>query len=103
MYRIGRVTPDQCLMTSAHITPLTTFLPIAGTGPFAMGISDSGLGIVGGLFMNDRVNLAAVVSDANADRTNFGHLSEGDLFAAVELQAKIFPLTEKAGYSKVTF
>jgi hypothetical protein len=31
MYRIGRVTPDQFLQTSAHITPLSTFLPIAGT------------------------------------------------------------------------
>jgi len=103
MYRIGRVTPDQFLQTSAHITPLTTYLPIAGTGAFAMGLPDSGLGMFGGLFINDRVNLAGVVTDANADRTNFGELDEGDLFTAVELQAKLFPVTSKAGYSKVTF
>jgi hypothetical protein len=103
MYRIGRVTPDQFLMTSAHITPLTTYLPIAGTGAFAMGLPDSGLGMFGGIFVNDRVNIAGVVTDANADRTNFGKLDEGDLFTAVELQVKILPLTEKAGYSKVTF
>jgi porin len=103
MYRIGRVTPDQFLNTSAHITPLTTYLPIAGTGPFSMGLPDSGLGMFGGLFINDRVNIAGVVSDANADRTNFGELDEGDLFYAVELQAKILPLTKKAGYSKFTY
>jgi porin len=103
MYRLGRVTPDQFLQTSAHITPLTTYLPIAGTGAFAMGLPDSGLGMFGGIFVNDRVNIAGVVTDANADRTNFGDLGEGDLFTAVELQAKILPVTPKAGYSKVTF
>jgi hypothetical protein len=102
MYRLGRVTPDQFLQTSAHITPLTTYLPIAGTGAFAMGLPDSGLGMFGGFFINDRVNIAGVVTDANADRTNFGELDEGDLFTAVELQAKILPFTEKAGYSKFT-
>ena len=103
MYRIGRVTPDQFLQTSTHITPLTTFHPIAGTGAFSMGLPDSGLGMFGGFFINDRVNIAGVVSDANANRADFGHLSEGDLFYAVELQAKIFPVTQNAGYSKVSF
>jgi len=100
-YRIGRVTPDQFLASSRHITPLDTFLPI-GTGAFVIGLPDSGLGWIGGLYLNDRVNLAAVVHDANADRTNFGDLGEGDLFSALELQVKIFPITKNAGYSKVT-
>jgi porin len=102
MYRVGRVTPDQFLNTSRHINPLGTYLPIAGTGAFAMGLPDSGLGMFAGLFVNDRVNLAAVVSDANADRFDFGDIDEGDLFTAIELQVKVLPLTEKAGYSKVT-
>jgi hypothetical protein len=103
MYRIGRVTPDQFLSTSQHITPLTINLPIASTGAFTMGLPDSGLGMFGGFFLNDWANIAGVVSDANADRTNFGDLGEGDLFKAVELQVKILPLTDKAGYSKLTF
>ena len=103
MYRLGRVTPDQFLQTSRHITPLTTFMPIAGTGPFSMGLPDSGLGMFAGLFLTDNINVAGVVSDANADRFDFGDIDEGDLFSAVELQAKVLPLTEKAGYSKVTF
>ena len=103
MYRVGRVTPDQFLSTSRHITPLTSYLPISGTGPFAMGLPDSGLGLFAGVFVNDWFNVAGVVSDANADRTNFGHLSEGDLFTALELQVKVLPLTKDAGYSKVTF
>jgi hypothetical protein len=57
----------------------------------------------GGFFLNDWANIAGVVTDANADRTNFGDLGEGDLFTAVELQVKILPLTKKAGYSKLTF
>ena len=103
MYRIGRVTPDAFLNTSRHINPLSTFLPIAGTGAFAMGLPDSGLGMFAGMFVNDCVNVAGVVSDANADRFDFGDIDEGDLFTAVELQVKILPLTENAGYSKVTF
>ena len=79
----------------------TPFLPI-GTGSFAIGLPDSGLGWIGGFYLNDWANIVGVVHDANADRTNFGHLSEGDLFKALELQVKILPLTEKAGYSKVT-
>ena len=103
MYRIGRVTPDAFFATSAHITPLTTYTPIIGTGAFAMGLPDSGLGMFGGLFLNDRVNIAGAISDANANRFDFGDPSEGDIFTAVELQAKIFPVTEKAGYSKLAF
>ena len=103
MYRVGRVTPDQFLSTSQHVTPLLHNTPIAGTGAFAMGLPDSGLGMFGGFFLNDWANIAGVVSDANADRTNFGKLDEGELFTALELQVKILPLTEKAGYSKLTF
>ena len=102
MYRIGRITPDAMLSTSTHINGLTTFLPIAGTGSFAIGLPDSGLGWVGGWFINDRLTLAALISDANADRFDFGDLDEGDFYTAVELQAKIFPITPNAGYSKVT-
>ena len=68
-----------------------------------MGLPDSGLGMFAGVYVNDWMNVTGVVSDANADRTNFGKLDAGDLFKAVELQVKILPLTEKAGYSKVTF
>jgi hypothetical protein len=100
-YRIGRVTPDQFLASSRHITPLDTFLPI-GTGTFAIGLPDSGLGWIGGVYLNEWLNVAAVVHDANADRTDFGDPGEGDLFTALELQAKLLPLTENAGYSKVT-
>jgi hypothetical protein len=103
MYRIGRITPDAMLASSTHINGLTTFLPISGTGPFAMGISDSGLGVVAGKFVNDRVNVLGIVSDANADRFDFGDIDEGDFFTAVELQAKIFPLSKNAGYSTVSF
>jgi porin len=61
------------------------------------------MGMFGGLFLSDRVNIAGVVSDANADRTKYGQIQEGDLFTAVELQVKVHPLTKRAGYSKLTF
>jgi porin len=102
MYRIGRITPDAMLSSSAHINGLTTYLPVGGSGPFAIGLPDSGLGMAAGLFVNDRINVMGLVSDANANRFDFGDLGEGDLFAAVELQVKILPLTKNAGYSKIT-
>jgi porin len=103
VYRIGRITPDAILATSAHLNGFTTFMPVAGTGPFAMGLPDSGLGFVGGWFINDWSALAGLVSDSNANRQDFGDIDEGDLFVAVELHVKVLPLTEKAGFSKVTF
>ena len=100
-YRIGRVTPDQFLASSRHITPLDTFLPI-GTGAFVIGLPDSGLGWIGGFYLNDNLNIAGVVHDSNAVRSEFGDLGAGDLFKAVELQARLLPLTKNAGFSKVT-
>lgn len=100
-YRIGRVTPDQFLASSRHITPLDTFLPI-GSGAFAIALPDSGFGWIGGFYLNDWLNVAGAIHDANAARTDLGELSQGDLFKAVEIQAKLYPLTDNAGYSKLT-
>jgi hypothetical protein len=54
-----------------------------------MGLPDSGIGMFAGKYLNDRVNLAGAVCDANADRTEFGEITEGELFAAIELQVNI--------------
>jgi porin len=102
MYRIGHITPDQFLSTSAYLNPNGTYHPILGTGAFAIGFPDSGWGMAAGVFVNDRVNLVGLVSDANANRFTMGDLGAGDLFTAFELQAKILPLTKNAGYSKIT-
>ena len=102
VYRIGRITPDALLSTSTHLNGFTTFLPVAGTGPFAIAFPDSGLGWVGGWFVNDWLTVAGLISDANADRFDFGDIDEGDFFTAVEFQVKVLPLTDNAGYSKIT-
>lgn len=60
LYRLGKVTPDSMLATSTHINPLGTFLPIVGTGGFTMALPDSGLGLIGGFFINDRLNVMGV-------------------------------------------
>jgi hypothetical protein len=101
VYRIGKITPDALLSTSAHISAYTTFLPTAN-GPFSIALPDSGLGAVGAWYISDRVTLMGLVSDANADRFDFGDIEEGDLFAAVELHLKVAPRTPKAGFSKLT-
>lgn len=67
-----------------------------------MALPDSGLGAAAGIFVNDRINLAALVSDADANRFRFGDVGPGNLFSAAELQVKVCPLTANAGYSKVT-
>ena len=101
VFRIGKITPGQMFLTSRHISPKTTYLPIAGTGLFTAAFPDSGLGIAGVRYLSDRVYIAGGIIDANADRYNWGDLGAGDFYKAVELGVKIAPLTEKAGFSKV--
>ncbi|MEA3277475.1 MAG: carbohydrate porin [Pseudomonadota bacterium] len=101
-YRVGKITPDAILATSKHITPVTTFLPNAGTGLFSSGYPDSGLGAVGVWYPNDRWRILGLVSDANADRFDFGCPGCGDYYYALELGYKIAPRTQQAGYSKFT-
>jgi hypothetical protein len=102
IFRAGKITPDATLSTSAHIASPLTYLPIAGTGPFANALTDSGLGIAATWFINDRFKVLGIISDANADRFNFGDITEGDFYSAVEFAYKIAPRTAKAGYSKFT-
>ena len=102
IFRVGKITTDATLSTSAHIASPLTFLPTAGTGPFANALTDSGLGIAVTWFVNDRFKMLGIISDANADRFNFGDITAGDFYSAVEFAYKIAPRTPKAGYSKLT-
>jgi hypothetical protein len=101
-YRIGKITPDAILATSRHITPVTTFLPNGGTGLFSSGYPDSGVGAVGVWYPTERIRLLALISDANADRFDFGCPGCGQYYYAFEVGAQIAPKTEKAEYSKFT-
>jgi len=101
-YRIGKITPDQILSTSAHLTPNTTFLSIAGTGGFVNALPDSGLGVAGGWSFNDRFAVVGVVSDANADRQTWGSPGNGDWYKGIDFAFKQYPRTPKAGYSKIS-
>jgi hypothetical protein len=102
VYRIGKITPDAILSTSAHIAAPLTFTSTAGVGSFANALPDSGLGAVVDWYLSDRVKVLGLISDSNADRQNWGHIDEGDLYKAIELGVQIFPRTEKAGWSKLT-
>jgi hypothetical protein len=102
IFRVGKITTDATLSTSAHIASPVTFLPTAGTGPFSNALTDSGLGVAATWFVNDRFKILGIISDANADRFNFGDITEGDFYSAVEFAYKIAPRTERAGYSKLT-
>jgi porin len=101
-YRFGKITTDAILGTSKHITPVTTFLPNAGTGFFVDGFPDSGVGAVGALYFNDRFKAVGLVSDANANRFTWGNPGAGDYYTALELAAKIVPGTGNVDFSKLT-
>jgi hypothetical protein len=63
VYRIGKITPDALLAQSEYLDPLSTFLPSGGTGPFAIALPDSGLGVVGGVYLFDeQLVMAGLVS-----------------------------------------
>lgn len=101
-FRVGKVTPDAILATSRHISPVTTFLSNVATGLFSSGYPDSGLGFVGAVYFTDKFKVIGLVSDANADRYDWGDPGAGDLYKALELAYKIFPRTQKSGFSKFT-
>lgn len=101
-FRTGKITTDSILATSQHISPVTTFLPNAGTGLFVSGYPDSGLGAVGVWHYSERLKLLGLASDANGNRYDFGDITAGDFYTAVELGAKIAPRTKKSGFSKLT-
>lgn len=100
-FRIGKITVDALFSTSAHIGPTTTFLTTAGTGSFANALPDSGLGVAVAWFITDRITLGGAVSDANADRFDWGDIGEGDFYKGLQLSVKICPQTPKAGYSSI--
>jgi hypothetical protein len=87
-YRAGKVTVDGLLTSSRHINPNTTFLPNAGTGMFVNAPADSGLGIIGNHRFNESWSGVALISDANADRHDFGDIAEGDFYTAAEIRWK---------------
>jgi hypothetical protein len=101
IYRLGRITVDQIFSTSRHISPALTFEPILGTGPFVIGLADTGWGVAGAWYITDRVGLIGAVSDADSNRQDFV-TPQGNFFTAIELGGQIAPKTDKAGYSKLT-
>lgn len=99
--RLGKMSPDAMFGSSRHLTPVTTFLSFAATGAFSIGVPDSGLGIAGAWYPNASIRIIGAVTDANGLRFDWGDISEGDFFEALEVGAKLWPKTDKAGYSKV--
>ena len=89
-FRPPRSPPPRSSRPPASARSPTRF-PTRGWAPSAPGI------------INDRTRLLGLVSDSNADRTNFGAPGKGDFYKAVELGVKLWPRTENAGYSKLTF
>lgn len=101
-YRVGKITPDGLLASSKYLDSQTTFLPSGGVSALAVAFPDSGLGGIAGWYPTKNLALVGLVSDANADRFNFGDPDEGDLFAGGEFQFRIAPKTPDAGFSKIT-
>ena len=100
--RAGKITPDGIFGTTMHLTPNTACLSFACTGGFAIGVPDSGLGVVGAWHVTDRFKILGAITDSNASRFDWGDIGEGDFFTAIDFGVKIWPITEKAGYSHFT-
>ncbi|ESQ16351.1 MAG: hypothetical protein N838_29245 [Thiohalocapsa sp. PB-PSB1] len=84
--RIGKATVDALFMASRHLNPNTTFLSNVGTSPNADASPDSGLAIIGNYAFNENWSILARISDANADRYDFGSPGAGDYHKGAELQ-----------------
>lgn len=59
--RTGKFSTDAMVGTSRWISPNATFLPNAGTGFFSNGLPDSGLGLAGAVFFNERFKVTGIV------------------------------------------
>ncbi len=101
-YRLGKITPDGILSSSAHLDSQLTFLPSGGVSSLAIAFPDSGWGAVGAWYPTDRTALVGLVSDANADRFDTGDIGASDFFVGGEFNVKVAPKTENAGFSKLT-
>ncbi len=103
-YRIGKVSLDAVVATSQHLSPTTAFLSAVSYGPFSVGTSDSGPGMAGVVYFGEQkqYRLLGAIGDSNAEREDMDGLT-GDFFKAVEFGAQLFPITDKAGYSKIAF
>jgi hypothetical protein len=84
--RIGKATVDGLFMASRHLNPNTTFLSNVGTTPNVDASPDSGLAIIGNYAFNENWSILARISDANADRYDFGSPGAGDYHKGAELQ-----------------
>jgi hypothetical protein len=84
--RIGKATVDALFMASRHLNPNTTFLSNVGTSPNADASPDSGLAIIGNYAFNENWSILARISDANADRYDFGSPGAGYYHKGAELQ-----------------
>ncbi|MDK9735677.1 carbohydrate porin [Vibrio sp. D404a] len=102
-YRLGKMTVDRMLGSSKYANATSTFLPVGSQGAPSIAYPDSALGAAVAFYPSERFRFGAVIADAYGDRTNFGDITEGDFFKAVELQAKLFPLNEEAGFSTLSF
>jgi hypothetical protein len=103
VYRIGRITTDSILATSKYLSPVTTFLSNAGTGLFSSGYPDTGYGAMGAIKLSDRLAVLGLVADTYGNRFTDGDISKKTFYTAGEILFKQWPLTENAGYSKITF
>lgn len=100
--RAGKITVDSIFGVSRHLTPNNACLSFVCTGGFSMAVPDSGLGAVGSWQVNDRFKIMAGISDANGLRYDWGDIGAGDFWKAIDFNVKIWPLSEKAGYSRFT-
>jgi len=100
--RLGKLTIDGILGTTRHFTPNTSCLSFACTGAFSIALPDSAFGAVGVWHFNDRVKLLGSIHDANGSRFDWGDITAGDFFTALDLGVKLWPKTKNAGFSKVT-
>jgi hypothetical protein len=85
-YTIGKITVDGAFASSRHLNPNTTFLPNASGAVFGVAAADSGIGLKVNYAFNKQWSVMGLISDANADRYDFGDPFAGDVFGGIELQ-----------------
>ena len=85
--RIGKIDPQAIYDQSRFISTNEAFFNQAFSATLAMPIPTTGLGAAVAISPFTNTYVVGGVHDANGDRTSFGAIDRGELFAAVELGA----------------
>ena len=84
VYRLGKMDPESIYDRARYVSANEAFLNQAFSTTLAMPVPTTGLGAALAISPFTNTYVVGGVHDANGDKTSFGDIDKGELFAAIE-------------------